>query len=94
MSAPNEFWSKHRGLVWSNAAAGDSVHIRAALLRPRFHLLLDVALEFGLERLRMEWRELQTDNTQEVSRARGPVERILTHIEKGFALAAAWARGE
>lgn len=88
MSAPNEFWSKHRGVVWSNPAASDSIHIRAALLRPRFHLLLDIALEFGVERLRAEWRELETDDTREVARARPIVERILTHIEKGFAIAA------
>jgi hypothetical protein len=89
VSALNEFWSKHRGLVWSNPAASDSVYLRAALLRPRFRLLLDIALEFGIERLRSEWKELQTDNTREVVRAHAPVERILKHIEKGFALAAA-----
>jgi len=89
MSAPSEFWKGHRGLVWSNSAASDSVHIRAALVRPRFGLLLDIALQFGLERLRSEWKELQEDETREIMRARAPVERILEHIEKGFALAAA-----
>lgn len=88
MTAPNKFWDKHRGLVWSNPEASDSVHIRAALLRPRFQLLLEIAIEFGLERLRAEWKELETDNTREVARARAPVERILNHIQKGFALAA------
>ncbi len=86
MSAPNEFWKRHPGLVWSNPAADDAVHIRAALVRPRFGRLLDIALEFGLDRLRREWAELQTDEVREVARAREPVERILTHIEKGFAL--------
>lgn len=85
----NEFWQKHRGLVWSNPNADDSTHIRAALLRPRFSLLLDIAVEFGLERVRNEWSELQKDDTREVLRAREPVERILSNIEKGFALAAA-----
>jgi hypothetical protein len=89
MSAPNEFWMRHRGLVWSNPAASDSVHIRAALVRPRFGLLLDIALEFGLERLRSEWMELQKDDTHEIARARPSVERILEHIEKGFTIAAA-----
>jgi hypothetical protein len=89
VSAPNEFWNSHRGLVWSNPAASDSVHIRAALVRPRFSLLLEIALEFGLERLRSEWTELQADDTREIARARAPVERILAHIEKGFTLAAA-----
>ena len=46
-----EFWQRHAGLVWSNPEADDSVHIRAALMRPRFTLLLDIATEFGLERL-------------------------------------------
>jgi hypothetical protein len=52
-------------------------------------LLLDIALEFGVERLRTEWRELQMDETHEVARARSSVERVLTHIEKGFTVAAA-----
>lgn len=84
-----EFWQKHRGLVWSNPSADDSTHIRAALVRPRFGRLLDIAVEFGIERLRREWAELQTDDTREVLRARNPVERILNNIEKGFVLAAA-----
>jgi hypothetical protein len=89
MSIPrHEFWQKHRGLVWSNPEADDSVHIRAALLRPRFARLLDIALEFGLDRLRHEWAALQGDSTSDVQRARPSVERILTNIEKGFAVAA------
>ena len=88
MSVANPFWQKHRGLVWSNPDADDSVHIRAALLRPRFGRLLDIAVEFGTHRLRAEWEELQKDKTEEIARARGPVERILDHIEQGFALAA------
>jgi hypothetical protein len=88
MAMPHqEFWRKHLGLVWSNPDASDAVRIRAALLRPRFNRLLDIAVEFGMERLRQEWAELQNDDTLEVARARGPVERILTNIEKGFALA-------
>jgi hypothetical protein len=75
-------------LVWSNPNADDSTHIRAALIRPRFSLLLDVAATFGLDRVRREWSYLQQDSTREVQRAREPVERILSNIEKGFALAA------
>lgn len=88
MNAPREFWKRHPGLVWSNPAAGDAVHIRAALVRPRYRVLLDIALEFGIERVRGEWAELQTDAASEVVRARPVVERILAHIEEGFALAA------
>ena len=89
MNAPaHDFWIEHRGLVWSNPAADDSTHIRAALVQPRFRRLLAVAEKFGLERLRREWAELQSDETREVKRARAAVERILANIEKGFAIAA------
>ena len=83
----NPFWKKHPGLVWSNADADDSIHIRAALVKPRFSQLLAIAVEFGVARLRAEWNELQTDESDEIQRARIPVERILANIEKGFALA-------
>lgn len=87
-SVANPFWQKHRGLVWSNPAADDSTHIRAALAKPRFSQLLPIAVEFGIKRLRFEWSELLMDDAQELKRAHAPVERILTNIEKGFALAA------
>jgi len=84
-TAHPEFWQKHPGLVWSNPEADDAVRIRAALLRPRFSRLLDIALEFGLERLQQEWAELHDEGTREAKRARASVERILRNIEKGFA---------
>ena len=87
MTIHRELWKSHPGLVWSNPGADDSTHIRAALLRPRFDRLLDIAVTFGVERLRHEWAVLQTDSNIEVTRARNPVERILGNIEKGFALA-------
>src|SRR5437016_3847106 len=58
-----QFWQKHPGLVWSNPEADDGVHIHAALLRPRFDRLLDIAVEFGLDRLRLEWSTLLEENT-------------------------------
>jgi hypothetical protein len=85
----SEFWQTQRGLIWSNPNASDSAHIRAALLRPRFGQLLDIALEFGLERLHAEWAVLAREDTAEARRAHGPVERILCHIDEGFACAAA-----
>ena len=88
MNTPSEFWQRYPGLVWSNPAAGDAAHIRAALVRPRYGMLLEIALEFGVERLRREWSELAEDPTPEVARARSSVERILAHIEEGFAHAA------
>lgn len=88
-ATPNKFWQKHRGLVWSNPAADDSVHLQAALLRPRFSQLLDLAVEFGVARLRCEWAGLQSGDTRDTARARESVERILDHIERGFTIAAA-----
>jgi hypothetical protein len=82
------FWQTHPGLVWSNPEASDAAHIRAALLRPRFGLLRDIALEFGFERIQREWSTLQSDRRAEVERARPSVERILRHMEEGFARAA------
>lgn len=87
-TAANPFWQTQPGLVWSNPEAGDSTHIRAALLRPRFQQLLDIAVEFGLQRVRQEWAVLEGEPTREVERARAPVERILRHIEEGFTRAA------
>jgi hypothetical protein len=89
MANRGAFWQRHPGLVWSNPDADDSAFICAALLRPRFTLLLDIAAEFGVERLRREWELLREENSAEAQRAAAPVERILNHIEKGFALAAA-----
>lgn len=83
------FWRRHPGLVWSAPDADDSVFLRAALLRPRFDRLLDAAAEFGLRRLRAEWKILEQEDTPEARRAAAPVERILRNIAKGFARAAA-----
>lgn len=83
------FWQRHPGLVWSNPEADDSVHIRAALLKPTYTRLLDVTKEFGLQRVKEEWVTLQAGDTREVRRASPVVARIFTNIEKGLALAAA-----
>ena len=83
-----QIWQRHPGLVWSNPAAGDSVRLRAALLHPRFDRLLELALEFGEDRLRAEWEFLFGERTRDVERARFPVERILRNIGTGFAHAA------
>ena len=72
------FQDRHPGLVWSNSQAGESVLIRAALLRPRFRTLLDACVEFGLDRVRGEWAVLSREAAPEVT-------RILRHIAEGFA---------
>jgi len=83
------FWDRHPGLVWSNPDADDSVHIRAALVRPRFQQLLAIAVEFGLERVWAEWDALQSSPTPEIEQARPSVNRILNNIQEGFRIAAA-----
>lgn len=84
----HEFWKRFPGLVWSNPDADDTVRIRAALLRPKFSRLLEIAIEFGVERLHREWAVLKSEDSSEVRRATGSVERILRNIEKGFSIAA------
>ena len=74
-------------MAWSNPDADDSMRIRAALLRPRFRRLLDIASEFGLERLRAEWEVLTAEPDSDVERAAAAVSRILDNIERGFARA-------
>jgi hypothetical protein len=87
-ASTSAFWQTQPGLVWSNPNAGDAVYIRAALLRPRFGQLLDFAVVFGLTRVRQDLDFRRAEPTPEVERARPPVERILRHIEEGFARAA------
>lgn len=78
------FAERHRTLVWSNSRAGDEVVLRAALLKPRFHTILDACKTFGLQVVRAEWDLLAAENTQEARRARPGVERMLRNIELGF----------
>ena len=79
------FQARHPGLVWSNSQANDGVLIRAALLRPRFHTLLDACLEFGRERVRGEWEILAREASPEAQRVQAEVPRMLRHIEEGYA---------
>ncbi len=77
-------WQHHPGLVWSNRHADDTVRIRAALSRPRFDLLLDLSVAFGLTRLHDEWAILEAEGTPETRSATPIVARILRNIEEGF----------
>jgi len=87
-SSRQAFWQKLPGLVWSNPDAGDDVRIRAALLRPRFLQILDLAEEFGIERVEREWIVLEREATREALRARPIVERVLRNIRRGAERAA------
>lgn len=71
-------------LAWSNKNVSDDVLIRRALVKPSFRLLLDAAIEFGIEKLSKEWVRLKSDGAEEVARAAPVTERILRHIEDGY----------
>lgn len=86
IAAPGDesFWKKYPGLVWSNRNAGDAVRIRAALMRPFFPVLLDIASHFGLERLEHEWEILHADSLTDTRRVEPTVSHILTNIRRGY----------
>ena len=83
-SSSETFWKKYPGLVWSNRQAGDDVRIRAALMKPRFPVLLDIAVTFGLERLEQEWAILRADPETDTQRVEPLVSPILTNIRRGY----------
>ena len=78
--------------MWSNPDADDSVLIRAALLKPSFHQLLEIAARFGIDRLRTEWTVLTSadelsgfpEEVARIRRAKPIVERCLAHINKAI----------
>lgn len=78
------FWKKHPGFVWSNRNASDAVRIRAALMRPLFPVLLDIAARFGIERLEKEWAALRADSSCDTQRIQLMVLTILTNIRRGY----------
>jgi hypothetical protein len=86
-SRRDDFWSGFPGLVWSNSRASDSVMIRAALLRPRFHELLRICLEFSIPRVEKEFELIRGEYRTPASAAL--VAGILDNIRKGFQRASA-----
>jgi hypothetical protein len=82
----DELWTKHRGLVWSNPHADDSIRLRAALIQPRFETLLDCVEVFGLDRIESEWSILVADDSVEARRAAPTVNRIIQNIRRGLKL--------
>jgi len=88
------FWNAHNGnaLVWSNPNASDSVMIANALLKPSFHLLLNIADRFGVNRLKNEWEALQAgmlamgyaEEAKRLESAKPIVTRCLNHFEEAL----------
>lgn len=76
-------WKRHPGLVWSNPDAEDEAYIHAALLKPRFSVLLDIAVTLGLETVKKQWLLLQKENPSEARRVTPSVERILSNLTEG-----------
>lgn len=74
------------GLVWSNTKAPLEVHVRAALLRPRFLEILKIVSVIGLGRVKYEWTVLEREQSPEAQRASSYTKRILKNIELGSKL--------
>ncbi|NDP59683.1 MAG: hypothetical protein GZ090_10030 [Oxalobacteraceae bacterium] len=83
------FRTRHRSLVWSNPNASDTIFIRHALLQPRFTVLLDAAVAFGMDVLYAEWNSLLADDGEEVRRATPVTQRMLNNIQNGYEQATA-----
>lgn len=83
------FRTRHRSLVWSNPNASDATFIRHALLQPRFTVLLDGAVTFGMDVLNPEWNILLADDGEEVRRATPVTQRMLKNIQNGYEQATA-----
>lgn len=75
-------------LAWSNKDASDDVLMRRALVESRFQMLLDAAVEFGIDKLPAEWEYLKAEGSSETMKASTTTERILKHIHEGYRLAA------
>lgn len=84
MSSNLSFASRHHELVWSNSRAGEEVYLRAALLRPHFHTIIDACRTFGLAQVSSEWQALAVEDTPEARRAAPAITRMLRNIELGL----------
>ena len=82
--SPLPFTQKYRQLVWSNPNAPAEVFVRQALLEPDFSVLLDAAIEFGLDFVDAQWAVLMAEGGKEAVRARSATERTLRNIRGGY----------
>jgi transcriptional regulator with XRE-family HTH domain len=87
---PRSFRDKYAvALAWSNPDASTDVLIRSALLKPGFQLLLDAALEFGIDRLMAQWALLKAEGSPDAVKSAPVTERLLKHLHDGSRQAAA-----
>lgn len=78
------FREQHRDLIWSNPNAPDDVLIRHALLKPRFTVLLEAAIEFGVDKLESEWLYLKRHAQNETAQVASITDQILKNIHDGY----------
>lgn len=82
---PASFRDKYAvALAWSNKGVPDDVLMRRALVKPGFQLLLDAAIEFGVDALLAEWNRLKAEGSPEALKAASITERLLGHIHDGY----------
>ncbi|QDQ25495.1 hypothetical protein FNU76_03500 [Chitinimonas arctica] len=78
------FRDKYPTLVWYKSTAEPAVLIRAALVQPKFQMLLDAAVYFGLDAVEKEWAALIAGDDEEAKRAAHITDRLLRNIRLGY----------
>lgn len=76
-------------LAWSNMSVSNDTLVRRALVNPRFQVLLDAALEFGVDAVAAEWDRLKAEGDPDSTKVMDVTDRILGHIRDGYREAAA-----
>lgn len=77
-------------LAWSNPEIDTATLRRLALAKPQFQMLLDAAVEFGIDTLERDWQAMQaidadTDpNKGQLRKIAPTTERLLKHIRYGY----------
>lgn len=72
------------GFAWSNQNIADDVLIRKALAAGRFTAILQACLEFGMDRVQLQWPIVAQDPELTTPAIRNLVNDILRNIAKGL----------
>jgi len=80
-----KFRQVYRHLAWSNKHVEDDVLLRKSLLDPHFDQILHAAKEFGVDKLREIWRDVQKRHPSQARAVYSDTERMLTNIERAKA---------